>query len=111
MRMRRCRTWARVLALATAALMAVPVAANADGGADGNQDERLIRIGPQVTLIESDDGKLRMYEDDPSQEAPECESPVGCWFNWVQLVAGVAVIAPRNITDGAQLPGQQFRQE
>ena len=67
-----------------------------------------------MTLIESDDGKLRMYEDDPSQEAPECESPVGCWFNWVQLVAGVAVIAPRNITDGAAaaraaIPGRVTR--
>ena len=86
-----------------------PIGARADDGANGNQDDRLIRIGPQVTLMKSDDGKLRMYDDDPSQEAPRCESPVGCWFNWVQLVAGVAVIAPRNITDGAQLPGQQFR--
>lgn len=110
MRMRRWRIWARVLALATAALVVAPVGANADDGGDGNQDDRLIRIGPQVTLIESDDGKLRMY-DDPSQQAPECESPVGCWFDWVELVAGVAVIAPRNITDGAQLPGQQFRTE
>jgi hypothetical protein len=110
MRMRRWRIWARVLALAAAALLASPLGANADDGADGNQDDRVIRIGPQVTLIESDDGKLRMYDDDPSQEAPECESPVGCWFNWVQLVAGVAVIAPRNITDGAQLPGRQFRE-
>jgi hypothetical protein len=107
--MRRCRTWARVLVLVTAALVAPPIGAHADDEANGDQDNRLIRIGPQVTLMKSDDGKLRMYDDDPSQEAPRCESPVGCWFNWVQLVAGVAVIAPRNITDGAQLPGQQFR--
>jgi hypothetical protein len=108
--MRRWRIWARVLALATVTLMVDPVGANADDGGDGNQDDRLIRIGPQVTLIESDDGKLRMYEDDPSQQAPECESPVGCWFNWVELVAGVAVIAPRNITNGANLPGEPFQQ-
>ncbi len=65
----------------------------------------MIRIGPQVTLVESDDGKLRMWDDDPSQEAPRCESRLGCWFNWVELVAGVAVIAPRNITDGAETAG------
>ena len=114
MRMRRCRTGARVLALVVmtlAALVVAPTGAHADDEADGNQDERLIRIGPQVTLIESDDGKLRMYEDDPSQEAPKCESQLGCWINWVQMVAGVAVIAPRNITDGAELPGSQFRRQ
>ena len=109
MRMRRWRIWARVLALVTAALVAGPIGAHADDGANGNQDNRLIRIGPQVTLMRSDDGKLRMYDDDPSQEAPKCASPAACWLNWVQMVAGVAVIAPRNITDGAQMPGQQFR--
>jgi len=109
MRMRRCRSWARVLALITAALVAVPTGARADDGTDGNQDDRVIRIGPQMTLVESDDGQLRMWDDDPSQEAPKCESPVGCWFNWVELVAGVAIIAPRNITDGAELPGREFR--
>ena len=109
MRMRRCRSWARVVALVTAALVVAPISAHADDGDDGNQDDRVIRIGPQVTLVESDDGKLRMWDDDPSQDAPRCESAVGCWFNWVELVAGVAIIAPRNITDGAEMPGQQFR--
>jgi hypothetical protein len=110
MRMRQCRSWVRVVALVAAALVAAPIGAYADDdGADGNQRNRLIRIGPQVTLVESDDGKLRMYDDDPSQDAPKCESPVGCWFNWVELVAGVAIIAPRNITDGADLPGPEFR--
>ena len=110
MRMRRCRSWARVVALVTAALVVAPISAHADDGDDGNQDDRVIRIGPQVTLVEGADGQLRMWDDDPSQDAPRCESAVGCWFNWVQLVAGVAVIAPRNITDGAELPGRQFRQ-
>ena len=110
MRMRRCRSWARVVALVTAALVVAPTSVHADDGDDSNQDDRVIRIGPQVTLVESDDGKLRMWDDDPSQDAPKCESAVGCWFNWVELVAGVAIIAPRNITDGAELPGRQFRQ-
>ena len=109
MRMRRCRTWARVLALVTAVLVVAPIGAHADDGSEGNQDDRAIRIGPQVTLVESDDGKLRMWDDDPSQEAPKCASQLGCWMNWVQMVAGVAVIAPRNITDGAELPGREFR--
>jgi len=111
MRMRRCRSWACVLALVVLALAGIPSAALGDAGDPSNGGDRLVRIGPQVTLIEGDDGKLRMYEDDPSQQAPECESPLGCWMNWVQMVAGVAVIAPRNITDGAQLPGRQFRVE
>ena len=109
MRMRRCRSWARVLALVTAALVVAPIGAHADDAADGNQDDRVIRIGPQVTLVESNDGKLRMWEDDPSQDAPKCETS-GCWMNWIQMVAGVAIIAPRNITDGAEVPGRQFRQ-
>jgi len=110
MRMRRCRIWARVLALAVLALAALPSAAMADdGGGTGDAANGFVHIGPQMTLIEGDDGKLRVWEDDPAEQAPACESPVGCWFNWVELVAGVAVIAPRNITDGAELPGRQFR--
>jgi hypothetical protein len=109
MRMRRCRSWARVLALFTAALMVAPIGAHADDGDDGNQDGRLIRIGPQVTLIESNDGQLRMYDDDPAQEAPECESQLGCWMNWVQMVAGVAVLVPRNLSNGAGLPGEPIQ--
>jgi hypothetical protein len=109
MRMRRCRSWAHVLARVMAALVVAPTGAHADDQTDDNRDDGVIRIGPQVTLVESADGKLRMWDDDPAQEAPKCESPVGCWFNWVQLVAGVAVIAPRNITDGAELPGREFR--
>jgi hypothetical protein len=101
--------WARTLALAAAALMAAPAAVLADDPGGGDAGDRLIRIGPQMTLIENAEGQLRMYEDDPYQEAPECESSLGCWVNWVQLVAGVAIIAPRNITDGAELPGRNFR--
>ena len=112
MRMRRCRSWARVLALVVmtlAALVVAPTGAHADDEVDGNQDDRVIRIGPQVTLVESDDGKLRMWDDDPSQEAPKCESQLGCWMNWVEMVTGVAVLVPRNISDGAGLPGGRSR--
>jgi hypothetical protein len=109
MRMRQCRSWVRVVALVAAALVAAPIGAHADDdGADGNQGDRLIRIGPQVTLVESDDGKLRMYDDDPSQDAPKCETG-GCWMNWVEMVAGVAILAPRNLSNGAELPGQPFQ--
>jgi hypothetical protein len=109
MRMRQCRSWVRVVALVAAALVAAPIGAHADDdGADRNQRNRLIRVGPQVTLVESDDGKLRMYDDDPSQDAPKCETG-GCWMNWVEMVAGVAILAPRNLSNGAELPGQPFQ--
>jgi hypothetical protein len=108
MRMRRCRSWARVLALVTAALVGAPVGAHADDRTNGNQHDRLLRIGPQVTLIESADGQLRMYEDDPSQEAPKCETG-GCWMNWIEMVAGVAVLVPRNLSNGASLPGEPIQ--
>lgn len=75
--------------------------------AEDELESRLIRIGPQVTLIESDDGKLRMYEDDPTQQAPKCEGP--CWMHWVELVAGVAIVVPRNLSNGANLPGEPAR--
>jgi hypothetical protein len=90
------------------ALVVAPTVAHADDGTNGNQDNRLIRIGPQVTLIESDDGKLRMYEDDPSQQAPKCETG-GCWMNWIEMVAGVAVLVPRNLSNGANLPGEPLQ--
>ena len=112
MRMRRWRIWARVLALAVLALAARPATAMADEGGDdddGHDANRLVHIGPQMTLIEGDDGKLRVWEDDPALQAPECESPVGCWFNWVEAVAGVTVLGTRNITNGAELPGTPFQ--
>ena len=109
MRMRRCRSWARVLALVTAALVVAPTGAHADDETDDNQDDRVIRIGPQVTLVESDDGKLRMWDDDPSQDAPKCESQLGCWMNWVEMVTGVAVLVPRNLSNGAGLPGEPIQ--
>jgi hypothetical protein len=84
-----------IVLCALAMVTALPAAVSA---AD-EVEPRLIRIGPQITLIESDDGKLRMFDEDPSQQAPKCEGP--CWMNWVQLVAGVAIIAPRNITQSS----------
>ena len=111
MRMRRCRTWARVLALTVmtlAALVVAPTSAHADDGDDGNQDDRVIRIGPQVTLVEGNDGKLRMWDDDPSQQAPKCETG-GCWMNWIEMVAGVAILVPRNLSNGADLPGEPIQ--
>jgi hypothetical protein len=100
-----------LVALVLAALVAVPSGARADDGTDDNQDDRTIRIGPQVTLVESDDGKLRMWDDDPAQQAPDCESALGCWLNWVEMVAGVAVLVPRNLSNGAGLPGEPIQNQ
>lgn len=40
--------------------------------------ERVIKIGPQATVVVNENGDVRMY-DDPAERAPDCKSTADCW--------------------------------
>jgi hypothetical protein len=93
-----------MLALATVALVtAMPPGAMAEespaGDASGDEP-RLIRIGPQATLIESADGTLRMY-DDPDEQVKVCESTAACVLTAIQAIGGIAILSPNAVFEGA----------
>ena len=108
MRLQRWRRWARALVLGVVALVTattLPSSARADEAAGAPPDRgagqsHLIRIGPQMTLIESGDGKLRMY-DDPVDDIKPCESVAACMLTAVQAIGGIAVLSPNAIFEGA----------
>ena len=78
MQMRRWRRFGAVLALAAGALVALPATARAqDGNGEIPAGARVTKIGPQEVVIEHADGHISKY-DDPSQQAPACNSNADC---------------------------------
>jgi hypothetical protein len=67
-----------VLALALGGLVAAPAAARPpDSSGVVPPGARVIRIGPQESVIEHPDGHISKY-DDPAQQARECDSVAAC---------------------------------
>ena len=76
-----CSRWC---AIVPALGLSAAVALHAPGArADGSDrppraTERVVKIGPQATVIVNERGDVRMY-DDPAERAPDCKSPADCW--------------------------------
>jgi hypothetical protein len=76
-----CSRWCAVLpalGLMVAVALHAPCA-RADGSdRPPRATERVVKIGPQATVIVNQHGDVRMY-DDPAERAPDCKSPADCW--------------------------------
>jgi hypothetical protein len=95
---RRWRRWWRALALCTLALTAAPatIARGDEPAVDGGQDppgatDRVVKIGPQAVVIVDEHGNVRMWDDDPSQQARACKSAAACWGGALQIFAGFGI--------------------
>ena len=78
---RRWRRWCRALALCALVLTAAPatIARGDEPADDGGEDppgatDRVVKIGPQAVVIVDELGNVRMWDDDPSQQALACKS-------------------------------------
>ena len=93
----------RMVALAACALLALPATfARADGSDEppaGN--ERVIKIGPQMVVIEDEHGNVRMY-DDPSQQAPACKSNADCWGKSLNIFAAFGILTYEDWTTNTE---------
>jgi len=97
--------WCRALALCALVLTsATATIARADEPRDdGGQDppgatDRVVKIGPQAVVIVDEFGGVRMWDDDPSQEAPACRSALACWSGALQIFAGFAIATYEDVT-------------
>lgn len=96
---RRWRRWCRALVLCALVFTAAPATiARVDEppADDGGQDppgatERVVKIGPQAVVIVDEHGNVRMWDDDPSQQAVACKSAAACWGGALQIFAGFAI--------------------
>ena len=95
---RRWRKWYRALALCALVLTAAPtLVARGDEPANGGAvdppgaTDRVVKIGPQAVVIVDEFGNVRMWEDDPSQQAPACRSAAACWGGALQIFAGLGI--------------------
>ncbi|HEY7372884.1 MAG TPA: hypothetical protein VIF57_12030 [Polyangia bacterium] len=76
--------WSRCCAIVPALGLVVAVALHAPRArADGSErppaaTDRVVKIGPQATVVVNEHGDVRMY-DDPAEHAPDCKSPADCW--------------------------------
>jgi hypothetical protein len=105
-RWRRC--W-RALALCVLVLAAAPatIARGADPADDGGEDppgstDRVVKIGPQAVVIVDERGNVRMWEDDPSQQARACNSALSCWGGALQIFAGFAIATYEDFTTSTE---------
>ena len=95
---RRWRRWCRALALCALVLTAAPatIARGDEPGRDLGDDppgatDRVVKIGPQAVVIVDERGDVRMWDDDPSQQARACKSALACWGGALQIFAGFAI--------------------
>lgn len=102
---RRWPRWCRALALCALVLASAPATrARADEpAADGGEDppgatDRVVKIGPQAVVIVDEFGGVRMWDDDPSQQAPACKNALACWGGALQIFAGFAIATYEDFT-------------
>jgi len=106
---RRWRRWGRALALG--ALMFTAAAATTARGDEPPDDDgedppgatdRVVKIGPQAVVIVDEHGNVRMWEDDPSQQAPACRSKAACWAGALQIFAGFGIATYEDVTTNTE---------
>ena len=109
MTMRRWRRWCGALALCALVLTAAPATIGRadepvdDGGEDSpGATDRVVKIGPQAVVIVDEFGGVRMWEDDPSQQAPACRSALACWGGALQIFAGFSIAAYEDVTTNTE---------
>ena len=103
------RGWGRALALCALLFTAAPatIARGDEPGHDGGPDppgatDRVVKIGPQAVVIVDELGNVRMWEDDPSQQAPACRSALACWGGALQVFAGFAIATYEDVTTNTE---------
>ena len=106
---RRWRRWWRALAVGTLLLTVSPATISRadeafdDRGADPpGATDRVVKIGPQAVVIVDELGGVRMWEDDPSQQAPACRSALACWGGALQIFAGFAIATYEDVTTNTE---------
>ena len=110
---RRWRRWCRALALFALLLTAGPATiarAEEQPADDGGEDpptatDRVVKIGPQAVVIVDEHGGVRMWDDDPSQQAPACKSALACWGGTLQIFAGFAIATYEDFTTSTEGAG------
>jgi hypothetical protein len=103
MRSLRSRAWAGVIALALLGSVALrPAAARADGSErPPGPKERVVKIGPQATVIVDQHGDARMY-DDAAQDAPVCKSKKNCMSSALGIFSLFFLATYLELTDGVE---------
>jgi hypothetical protein len=103
MRPLRSRAWAGVIALALLGSIALrPAAARADGfDQPPGPTERVVKIGPQATVVVNQRGDARMY-DDPTQDAPACKSKGNCMNSALGIASLFLLATYLELTDGIE---------
>jgi hypothetical protein len=76
-------------------------------GDDGGEDppgatDRVVKIGPQAVVIVDEVGNVRMWEADPSQQAPACRSALACWGGALLIFAGFAIATYEDVTTNTE---------
>jgi hypothetical protein len=107
---RRGRRWCRALALCALLLTAAPATialGDERSGDAGGQDppratDRVVKIGPQAVVIVDELGNVRMWEDDPSRQAPACRSSLACWGGALQIFTGFAIASYEDVTTNTE---------
>ena len=106
---RRWRRWCRALALCALVLTAAPatIARGDEPADDGGEDppgatDRVVKIGPQAVVIVDEHGSVRMWDDDPSQQARACKSALACWGGALQIFAGFAIATYEDFTTSTE---------
>ena len=109
---RRWRRWCRALALCALVLTAAPatIARGEERGQDVGDDppsatDRVVKIGPQAVVIVDEHGNVRMWDDDPSQQARACKSAAACWGGALQIFAGFAIATYEDFTTNTESIG------
>ena len=98
-----------MLALAVGALVALPATARAQDGDDGGSGEippgaHVTKIGPQEVVIEHADGHISKY-DDPSQQAPACQSNADCTVKALGILSVFAAATYEDWTTSVEVAG------
>jgi hypothetical protein len=106
---RRWRQWCRALALCATLFTAAPATiARADEAVDDRgpdppgATDRVVKIGPQAVVIVDELGDVRMWDDDPSQEAPACRSALACWGGALQIFTGFTIATYEDVTTNTE---------
>jgi hypothetical protein len=106
---RRWRWWCRVLALCALVFTAAPATialgdepGDAHGQGSPGPTDRVVKIGPQAVVIVDEFGNVRMWDDDPSQQALACKSAAACWGGALQIFAGFAIATYEDFTTGTE---------